>query len=311
MAKGTAQFQLSGFPAANRDAEVELVNKATGQTLKRNPFLDGSLVVRDLDAGLWDVKVTHPNVVTIPIFTGKIRIFPQPMPTYVPIPVPPVIFRDTPIRDVPDANLGPVQQGVTVARDALGPIGTKAPGEVIRASDWNTLVGSVRDLADNVLQLTNLMSPRGHDHPEIAEKIAEVQDNIRSVMESFGKSLLELRREIETDLLRRVLTSVLDEAQAPSTTRTDVLTRVDSLSERLKADSAAYTTELSLTGNRLLSVTNDLITANPALANSANMKLLQGVSQVYATAGTQTKADNELKVYGATGALTRGRLLAR
>ena len=311
MTKGTAQFQLSGFPAANRDAEVELVNKATGQTLKRNPFLDGSLVVRDLEAGLWDVKVTHPNLVTTPIFTGKIRVFPQPLPTYVPIQVPPVIFKDSPIRDVPDVNLGPVQQAVTIARDALGPIGTKAPGEVIRAADWNALVGSVRDLADNVLQLTNLMSPRGHDHPEIAEKIAEVQDNIRSVMESFGKSLLELRREIETDLLRRVLTSVLDEAQAPATTRTDVLTRVDNLAERLKADPAAYTTELSLTGNRLLAVTNDLITANPALANSANVKLLQGVSQVYATAGTQTKADNELKVYGATSALTRGQLLAR
>ncbi len=311
MSKGTAQFQLSGFPAANRDAEVEIVNKATGQSIKRNPFLDGSLVVRDLDPGLWDVKVTHPNLVATPIFTGRIRVFPQPLPTYVPIPVPPVVFKDTAIVDVPDANLGPVQQAVTVVRDSLGPLGTKAPGEVIRAADWNTLTGAVRDLADNMLQLTNLVSPRGHDHPEIADKIAEVQDNIRSVMESFGKSLLELRREIETDLLRRVVTSVLDEAQAPDSTRTDVLTRIDNLADRLKADPAVYTTELSLTGNRLLGVANDLITARPDLANSANVKLLQGVSQVYATAGTQTKADNELKVYGSTSALTRGRLLAR
>ncbi len=311
MTKGTAQFQLSGFPAANRDAEVEIVNKATGQSIKRTPFLDGSLVVRDLDAGLWDVKVTHPNLVATPIFTGKIRVFPQPLPTYVPIPVPPVVFKDTPIADVPDANLGPVQQAVTVVRDSLGPLAAKAPGEVIRAADWNTLAGAVRDLADNMLQLTNLVSPRGHDHPEIADKIAEVQDNIRSVMESFGKSLLELRREIETDLLRRVVTSVLDEAQAPDTTRVDVLTRIDNLADRLKADPAAYTTELSLTGNRLLGVANDLITARPDLANSENVKLLQGVSQVYATAGTQTKADNELKVYGSTSALTRGRLLAR
>jgi hypothetical protein len=307
--KGTAQFQLSGFPAANRDAEVELVNKATGQSIKRNPFLDGSLVVRDIDPGLWDVKVTHPNLVATPVFTGKIRVFPQPMPTFVPIPVPPVLFKDTPIRDVPDANLGPVQQAVTAARDALGPIGAKAPGEVIRAADWNTLVGSVRDIADNVLQLTSLVSPIGHDHPEIAEKIAEVQDNVRNVMESFGKSLLELRREIETDLIRRVLTNMLDEAQAPQTTRTDLLGRVDGLATKLKADPAVYTNELSLTGNRLLSAANDLITAKPELAESPNVKLLQNMSQVYATAGTQTKADNELKLYARTGAFSSGKLL--
>ncbi len=309
--KGSAHIQLSGYPAANRDAEVQLVNTATGQTLKRNPFLDGSLMLRDLDAGLWDVKVTHPNLIATPIFTGKVRVFPQPLPTFVPIPVRPVLFRDTPIRDVPDANLGPIQQAVTAARDALGPITTKAPGEVIRASDWNTLAGAVRDIADNVLQLTQLVSPVGHDHPEIAEKIAEVQDNIRNVMESFGKSLLELRREIETDLLRRVVEDVLDEAQAPESTRTDLLGRVTNLKGRLKADPAAYTNELSLAGNRFLTIANDLVTGNPELANSDNVKLLQGMSQIYATSGTQTKADNELKLYGMTSALSAGKLLGR
>jgi hypothetical protein len=307
--KGTAQFQLSGFPAANREAEVELVNKATGQSIKRNPFLDGSLVVRDIDPGLWDVKVTHPNLIATTVFTGRIRVFPQPLPTFVPIPVPPVLFRDAPIRDIPDANLGPVQQAVTAARDALGAIGGKAPGEVIRAADWNALVGSVRDIADNVLQLTGLVSPIGHDHPEIAEKIAEVQDNVRSVMESFGKSLLELRREIEAALIRRVVTNMLDEAQAPEATRAELLGRVDGLATKLKADPSVYTNELSLTGNRILSAANDLITAKPELANSENTKLLQNMSQVYATAGTQTKADNELKLYGLTGAFSSGKLL--
>jgi hypothetical protein len=50
--KSTLNLQLQGFPAANRDAEITLVNHATNQTLTRNVFLDGSLVVRDLDAGL-------------------------------------------------------------------------------------------------------------------------------------------------------------------------------------------------------------------------------------------------------------------
>ena len=46
--KSTLNMQLTGFPAANRDAEVTLTNAATGQTIKRSPFLDGSLLVRDV-----------------------------------------------------------------------------------------------------------------------------------------------------------------------------------------------------------------------------------------------------------------------
>ena len=65
---------------------------------------------------MWDVKVTHPNVIS-PIYTGKVRVFPQPRPTFLPIPIPEVVFRDTPIRDIPDANLAPVQQAVTCASE--------------------------------------------------------------------------------------------------------------------------------------------------------------------------------------------------
>ena len=227
-AKAAFNFQLTGFPAANRDAEVTLTNTATGQTLKRSPFLDGSLVVRDLDPGLWEAKVTHPNLIQ-PIFTQKLRLFPQITPTLVPVRIPDVLFQDRPIRDIPDANLGPVQQAVTAARDSLTPVLGKAPGEAIRAGDWNTLASAVRDIADNVLQLTNLVSPRGHDHPEIADKIAEVQQNMRNFSEAFGKSLLELRRELEAEHFRRVLTGVLDEAQAPQATRDDLLGRVGRL----------------------------------------------------------------------------------
>jgi hypothetical protein len=202
-----------------------------------------------------------------------------------------------------------VQQALTAARDALAPLATKAPGEVIRASDWNVLVSSVKDIADNALQMTSLLSPQGHDHPEIAEKIAEVQDNIRNVMESFGKSLLELRREIETEFVRKTLTSVLDEAGASQAIRTELLGRVDTLAGRLKTDPSVFTSELALAGNRFLTVTNEFITANPQLANSDNVKTLQSVSQIYATSGVQTKADNELKVYGMSSATSVGKLV--
>jgi hypothetical protein len=306
--KGTAQFQLSGFPAANREAEVELVNKATGQSIRRNPFLDGSLVVRDIDPGLWDVKVTHPNLVTTPVFTGKIRVFPQPLPTFVPIPVPPVLFKDTPIRDIPDANLGPVQQAVTAARDALGTIGGKAPGEVIRAADWNTLVGSVRDIADNVLQLAGLVSPIGHDHPEIAEKIAEVQDNMRRFAEAYGRSLLEFRRELEAEFLRQRLSNALDELGAPQATRDELLGRVRQLNASLQAETTVFTAQLANTGSRVLTTVAELTTAKPELRATANTQVLQQVAQQYVASGTLTNADAELKLYNRTGSAAGGKM---
>jgi hypothetical protein len=305
--KAAFNFQLSGFPAANRDAEVTLVNNATGQTLKRSPFLDGSLVVRDIDPGVWDVKVTHPNLIQ-PIFAQKLRLFPQIAPTLVPVRIPEVLFRDTPIRDIPDANLGPVQQAVTSARDSLAPVLGKAPGEAIRAADWNVLANAVRDLADNVLQLTNLVSPRGHDHPEIADKIAEVQQNIRAFSEAFGKSLLELRRELEAEHFRRVLTGVLDEAQAPQATRDDLLGRVGRLSETLQADPAVFTSQLNNAGSRVLGAVAEMVAANPALGGSAQVQKVQAIAQQYTVSGTATSAYGELKIYNRTNTAAGGKL---
>ena len=305
--KGAINLQLQGFPAANRDAEVTLVNNATGQTIKRSPFLDGSLAVRDIDAGVWDVRVTHPNVV-LPIHTGKIRVFPQPRPTFVPIPIPEIMFRDTPIRDIPNANLAPVQQAVTRAAESLAPISAKAPGEVIRASDWNILAGAVKDLADNMLQLTNLVSPRGHDHPEIAEKIAEVQDNVRRFSEAFGKSLLEFRRELEAEFLRQRLTGALDELGASQATRDELLGRVTLLNSALQAESTVFTAQLANTGNRVLTTVAELATARPEVASSPNIQVLQQVAQQYVTSGTATSADAELKMYNRTGTASGGRI---
>jgi len=305
--KSALNIQLQGFPAANRDAEVILVNTATNQTIKRNPFLDGSLTVRDIDAGVWDVKVTHPNVISS-IFTGKVRVFPQPRPTFLPIPIPETMFRDTPIRDIPDANLAPVQQAVTRAAESLAPISAKAPGEVIRASDWNILAGAVKDLADNMLQLTNLVSPRGHDHPEIAEKIAEVQDNVRRFSEAFGKSLLEFRRELEAEFFRQRLTGALDELGASQATRDELLGRVTLLNTSLQAESTVFTAQLANTGNRVLTTVAELATARPEVATSPNIQVLQQVAQQYVASGTATSADAELKMYNRTSTASGGKI---
>jgi len=306
-AKGTFSFQLSGFPAANRDAQVTLTNSATGQTVTRSPFLDGSLTIRDLDPGLWNVKLTHPNVIQ-PVFSQTVRLFPQLIPTFVPIPLPPAIFQDTPIQDIPDANLGPVQQAVTSIRDSIAPLQGKSPGEVIRASDWNALASAVRDLADNVLQLTNLVSPIGHNHPEIETKIAEVQDNLQSFAQSFGQSLLQFQRELETENLRETLTGVLDAAQAPQATRDELLGRIAKLNEATQADPSVFTSQLASTGNRVLSVVADLVTAQPALQSNTNVQKAQQVAQQYAAAGTATTATTEMNIYKRTTSVAGNKL---
>ncbi len=130
--KAAFNFQLQGYQPAFRDATISLVHEATGQTFERKAFLDGSLVVRDLDPGFYQVSVRHPNLINV-IDQRRVRLFPQPAPTKIFVPVPADIFRDTPIRDIPDADLAPVQQTAASVNATVSPIGSKQPGEAILA----------------------------------------------------------------------------------------------------------------------------------------------------------------------------------
>jgi hypothetical protein len=290
---------------------VKLTNEATGEVIERKPFLDGSLQVRDLIPGPYELEVSHPNL-TLPIDRRKIRLFPQPAPTFVPIPVPEDLFRDSPIRDIPDADLGPIQQAASSARDRLQPVAGKGPGEAIRAADWNTLVGAMVDLSTAVLQLTALVSPRGHDHPEIAEKIDEVQGNLRRFAEAYGRSLLELRREIETQSLRRNLTDVLDLGGANDDLRQRLVDRVSDLDTKLQVETPVFTQKLANTGSVILTAINEMAVAKGAeadtfLANPAVMQLA-GVARQYSEAGSQTRPESELQTYVRTSSTTGGKL---
>jgi hypothetical protein len=302
--KSSVQIKLKGFAAANRDATVELRNEATGEVVQRKPFLDGSLMVRDIDPGPWQVRVVHPNLIQ-PLFESRIRVFPGASPTIVPIPVPEDLFVDNPIRDVADADLSPVQQAATSARDQAAHVTGKAPGEVIRASDWNTLADAVASLAGAVLELTALVSPRGHDHPEIAEKIGEVQENLRRFAEAYGKSLLELQREIEVEKLRKDASAALDAAGANQSTRDRVLGRIDTLERAGHSDTTVFTQQLSSTGQVLLTTVNDLANsqgegAGEYLRHPAVQSVLQS-ARTYFDRGTQTSPEAELVTYRASG----------
>jgi hypothetical protein len=311
----TFNIQLQGYPPANRAAEIKLVNRVTGVETVRQPFLDGTLLLRDMDPGPYELQVTHPNLIQ-PIEQREIRLFPQPTPTFVPIRVPPVLFVDTPIRETPDADVGPVQRSVTAARDRLAPIGAKGPGEAIRASDWNTLVGAVSDLAQATLELTNLLSPRGHDHPEIEEQIAEAQDNIRRFGEAFGRTILELRREIEAASLRRRVIEVADLAppEIRTAVKTRLLERVSDLEAVVRADTPTFTSKLASSGNVFLSEVNDIAVAAGAGGDDFRatpvVQALVDTARAYQDAGTQVRPEGELGTYLRTARVTGGQFLA-
>lgn len=307
--KGAINLKLQGHVPANRDALVRMVNTSTGERLERKPFLDGSLIVRDIDPGSWEVEVVHPNLIN-PIFKQPIRVLPQLRPTFVPIPIPSARFEDNPIRDVPDADLTPVQQTATAVRSSVGPLGGKAAGEVIRAEDWNQLAGAVADLAGAVLELTNLVSPRGHDHPEIAAKIDEVQGNLRRFADTFGRSLLELRRDIESQNLRRSTLDMLDQAGVVGEPRDNLLRRVDDLELSIRDTPLEFTRKLSTTGTVLAAEVNRIAATQGDGADDFlqmdSVRKVMTVAEQLSGSGTQIRAEDELDTYRRTGIASGG-----
>ncbi len=307
MGKSSLILKLDGYPPANRDAVVQLFHPATGKKVTAKPFLDGSLTLRNLDPGPYEMTVTHPNLIN-PIATRNIRLFPQPMPTRVPVLVPPDLFRDTPIRDIPDADLAPVQEVAAAVADSVAPIAGKSPGEVIRAEDWNVLASAVADLARAVGELTRIVSPVGHDHPEIAAKIDEVQGNIRRFSDAFGRSLLELRREIESQNLRRRMDTVLDRGGASNVLRDRVNVRVAELEAGTQNPTPVWTATMASHGNAMIREIQDLAdeqdTPDVFLSDTAVINTMI-LLETLATAGGKITPEEELLTYR-TGAAKVG-----
>ncbi len=310
-ALSSLSLQLTGHVPANRDAIVRIKNELTGRVHESKPFLDGTLQLKNLEPGPYQLEVVHPNLMTA-IDTRRIRIFDQITPTLVRIPVPIALFRDNPIRDVPDADLTPVQQLAERARGSLAPIAAKAAGEVIRAQDWNTLAGAVSDLSSAILELTRLVAPQGHNHAELEEKIGEVQDNLRRFTESFGRSLVELRREIESDNLRTRVTDLLDVGKASPAVREAMTSRLADLEDSLQSDSAVFTRKLSGFGGFVLNTVNDLAVENGAdadkLVNHASVKSLAASARSYLDAGSQVRPESELLTYKNSAAASGGKI---
>lgn len=204
-------LNLLGFPAANRDISVQVIDPVSQNVVRTvTPFLDGTVRVPKIDAGAYEIAIRHPNV-ALPILRRPIRVLPVG-PTNISVVIDPSKFRNTPIEDIPDANLSPVQDLAQSVAESVTSLGNKLPGEAILAQDWNAMAGAIRDLAGALGQLTQLVSPIGHNHPELEKKFDEVSGNFSELINSVSASLTELQRQFQTQRIRQQITDVLDSA---------------------------------------------------------------------------------------------------
>lgn len=245
-------MNILGFSAVNKDLSVQIRDAGTRQVIKEvKPFLDGTVRVPSINPGNYEISVLHPNL-TLPVLTRPIRVLPVG-PTKVSVVIDPSKFRNTPIEDVPEANLTPVREILSSVAETVTPLGTKHPGEAIRSDDWNTLAGSVRDLANATGELTQLVSPQGHEHPEYVKKFDEITTNFQTLLDTLSSSLVELQRQIYAQQLRTQVNDVLDHAGVDPTSAQgkDFLSLVDNVQAKVTESPTNFGREVRNTGVQL------------------------------------------------------------
>jgi len=202
-------MNIFGFAAVNRDLKVEVRDPVSQQVLRTvMPFLDGTVRVPKIQPGYYEIAIKHPNL-TLPVLRRPIRVLPVG-DTNITVLIDPSKFKNTPIEDIPDANLSPVAELAQSVSETVLPLTNKTPGEAIRSTDWNTLASSVRDLALSESELTRLVSPIGHSHQELETKIEEMSSNFATLLESMSRALTELQRQIQALRVRKQVEDVLD-----------------------------------------------------------------------------------------------------
>jgi hypothetical protein len=272
-------LNILGFPAANRDLSVDVVDPVSQNIVRTvTPFLDGTVRIPKIDAGAYEIAIRHPNVV-LPIIRRPIRVLPVG-PTHISVVIDPSKFRNTPIEDIPDANLAPVQELTQSVAETVTPLANKLPGEAILAQDWNTMAGAIRDLAGAVGQLTKLVSPVGHNHPELEKKFDEVSSNFNELVSSVSASLTELQRQFQAQRLRKQISDVLDVAQIDPTSPRGIefTTLVANLENNVTAAPNLYGREVRNTSVQLATKLEALMDERAGDPNFANSESVKGLS---------------------------------
>jgi hypothetical protein len=292
-------LNILGFPVVNTELKVELRDPASREVVKTaTPFSDGSVRVPQLAAGAYELSVLHPNLPT-PVLTRPIRVLPSG-DTTVSVLIDPSKFRFTPIEDIPDANLGPVRDTATSIAETVLPLTTKQPGEAIRAEDFNLMASSIRDLALGIAELTRLVSPLGHNHPELEAKFDEMTTNFQTLLNTLATAMAELQRQIQAQRVRKQIEDVLDRAEVDktSTQGRGFLDLVDALDAKVVAAPTAFGRASRDTGVQLATQLEALIDQkapeDPEFVTADTVKALtQSVDLLKAQRSTSYDAELE------------------
>jgi hypothetical protein len=315
----TLNLNILGFPAVNRDLTVEVRDPVSNTIVKTvKPFADGTARVPKLEAGAYELAVLHPNL-TLPVIRRPIRILPTGETT-VSVLIDPSKFRNTPIADIPDANLGPVREQAASIAETVLPLGQKQPGEAIKAEDFNLMASSIRELALAVAELTRLVTPVGHNHAELESKLDEISTNFETLLNTLSTAMAELQRQIQAGRVRTQVEDLLDRAEIdPASTKGRAfLDLVESLEGKVTETPTSFGRAARGVGVQLTTKIEQLIDEkadDPEFADSANVKKLsQSADLLKAQRATSYDAELEhhlrvdrsfggggLKVFGGGG----------
>jgi len=271
-------LNVLGFAAVNKDLTVKVLDPQTQRVVREvQPFLDGTVRIPKIDPGAYEIAITHPNL-TLPVVRRPIRVLPVG-PTNISVLIDPSKFRNTPIEDIPEANLGPVVDALKSVAETVTPLASKHPGEAIRADDWNTLSGSVRDLANSVAEMGRLVSPQGHDHPEYVQKFDEITTNFQNLLDQLSAAMAELQRQIYAQRLRGQVMDVLDQAAVDpnSAQGKEFLDLVNSVDAKVNESPTVFGREVRNTGVQLQTKLQTLLDerqADPQFATSPQVQTL-------------------------------------
>lgn len=265
------KLQLNTPVEITRDLRVEVVNQLSGRRVDTTPFLDGTVNVRNLDPGQYRVQVRHPNI-PFAVLDRSVQVLTK-RPTFVPLQIDLDQFENTPIRDVPDEDLGPVREQLDGAGDLAERLAVKRGGEPIFADDWNQLAGTVQQVALANIDMTRRVSAHGHDHPELIEKLDEIQRNMQRFLEVFGRSMAQIQRQVRQLALKQQADEALDRIpDVPPARRAEVDDLIKRLGDARHDNSYRYMREFRRTGELLTNVFADVLPAdNPDVAAIAEV----------------------------------------
>lgn len=309
------KMSLLGFPAVNRDLMVQVRDPVTQRVVREEkPFLDGTVRIPGLEAGNYEVQVIHPNMI-LPVLRRPVRVLPVG-DTAVTVVIDPSKFRNTPIQDIPEANLGPITDRTQSIAATVVPLSNKIPGEAIRSTDWNTLAAAVRDLSETTGELSRVVSPVGHNHPELEAKINEMSSNFQTLLDSMSQALAGLQRQLQALALRKQVEDVLDKAglATESAQGKDLLGLIDGLEGKVTESPIRYSRDLRGAAVQIQTKIEALIDTKPELVEAAEVEkistsldLLKGQrSNSYAAEFTANRRMDAAVGGGAFQALKRG-----